>query len=640
MPKRLFDKITPWIVSRRLPVILVFSLFLTVLSYLLAFSLRFDFKLDGYYSRFETLWFPLLLLLFCRTWCNSVWGLNQGYWRYATTNDLLLLLKAHGTSAILFTAAVGFLRIPGFPRSVIFIEFALSILFAGGSRFCTRLVCENLMPRMMKGRRSNREVIVLGAGDSGHVLIKHLQTYKRFQYTPVAVLDDNERLQGTSVQGVRVAGSLADLASCLDRFRHVAAVILAIPSLSEGRIKAIRQTCSLFNVPMKRLQAFEDIACRDAGEFDPGLTVESVLEKEVEIEHEDAIRQALRGRRILVTGGGGSIGSEIVRQVLQFEPEEVIVVDHSEFNVFQIGQELAAISGSESRYRLIIGNICDEGRLLSIFDEIRPEVVFHAAAYKHVPLMEDNPYEAFNNNVVGTRNVLRAAHVSGAKRFVFISTDKAVDPSSIMGASKRIAELLIQEYAREHRGNGHGPGMHVSMVRFGNVINSAGSVVPTFKRQILSGGPITVTHPDMERYFMSIREAVRLVLVSGILGEHGEIYILDMGKPIKIVDVAKKMLALYGRRDIPIKFVGLRPGEKLTERLTGAGENNVPTAFRKVNKVVTLRTPRHSPAKWASYVATSAKSCDDGELAELMLSFVYGMNHEQTLQRESIAVNE
>ena len=411
------------------------------------------------------------------------------------------------------------------------------------------------------------------------MLVKNLSNDPRLGYKVVGVLDDSERLSGTSVFGSPVVGVIADLEPQLMRNRGVTAVIVAIPTLSAARFEEIRAICSRRNVILKKLQAFEDLACLDVGAAVERLSIESLLEKEVKIEHEAEIRDAIRARCVLVTGAGGSIGSELVRQLIPFNPARIILLDHSEFNLFQINREITA-KFPEAKKEAVIASVCDSERLSSILERFKPEIVFHAAAYKHVPLMEENCYEAFKNNVLGTRNVLTLAAKHGALRFVLISTDKAVDPSSIMGCSKRVAELLVQEYA-----NTPGSKMATAIVRFGNVINSAGSVVPLFKEQIMTGGPLTVTHPEMERFFMSIREAVRLVLTAGTLGESGEVYVLDMGKPVRIVDVAEKMLALYGRRDIPIVFTGIRPGEKLKEVLVQTEEKTSGTRFSKVAKV-------------------------------------------------------
>jgi FlaA1/EpsC-like NDP-sugar epimerase len=309
--------------------------------------------------------------------------------------------------------------------------------------------------------------------------------------------------------------------------------------------------------------------------------------------------------------------------------------DNGEFNLYKIAREVA-LNFRGAPVRAVLGTIKDQRRLIDVFRDTKPEIVFHAAAFKHVPLLESNCYEAFVNNVVGTRNLLQIAVQSDVERFVMISTDKAVDPSSIMGNSKRLAELAVQSYQKlaDQRGGAH-PQFNAAVVRFGNVINSNGSVVPLFREQILSGGPVTVTHPEMERFFMSIREAVRLVLTAGTLGERGEIYILDMGKPIRIVDVARKMLALYGRRDIPIVFTGIRPGEKLTEDLVSDGEMRSPTRFRKVSKVIAERELAGNVRTWITTMESRIERISDAEIGQAMRAMVQKFDRE--LRGESTA---
>lgn len=605
----------------RLPLVLSTNLGISSLAYFCALYLRFDFQWEEILPD-NRLLLPLSLLLLFRHAAYLRWGLNRGLWKYASTRDAIDIVKAHFISSLCFTASVLLLRIPGFPRSVIFIEFALSILFSAGGRLFTRVLCEKLPPVEGIGSQTvTREAVIIGAGDSGHLLVKNMLAHKRLSYLPVAVLDDNERYEGSTVFGVPVYGSISSLSACLSEFPHASAVIVAIPSLSHKRAAQIEAVCRSIGIPLKKLQAFEDLACIDALTKSDGISIESVLEKDLHVEHEDEIREELKGRRVLVTGAGGSIGSELVRQILGFEPEELILLDNSEYNLFKLNRELNG-SFPRTRRQVLVGSITDRTRLLRIFSETKPEFVFHAAAYKHVPLMQDNCYEAFRNNIIGTRNLLDLSVQYGVQRFVMISSDKAVAPSSVMGCSKLIAEMLVQQYsAAAVQQNSHHP-MSTSVVRFGNVINSTGSVIPIFKEQILSGGPVTVTHPDMERYFMSIREAVRLVLTAGTLGEKGEIYILDMGQPIKVVDVARKMLALYGRRDIEIVFTGIRPGEKLSEELLNSHELRGPTPFAKVHRVQNFAPPDIEVARWVSEIESKLASLDNNDIRELMFSLV------------------
>jgi FlaA1/EpsC-like NDP-sugar epimerase len=440
---------------------------------------------------------------------------------------------------------------------------------------------------------------VLGAGESGHLLVKTLKARPQLPYRPVGVLDDNPALFRRGIFGVDVLGRLSDLRAVLVANPRISAVILAIPSLSKMRAGEVEEVCKEVGVVFKKIQSFEEIALTDIA-IDHGETasIESVLERDVAVAHDSEIREFIRGKDVAVTGAGGSIGSELVRQLITFAPKSLTLIDSNEFHMFKIQREVEGVCPDVLK-RFRIASIVDEDRILQIFAEASPQVVFHAAAYKHVPLMEENPYEAFVNNVVGTRNLLRACLDARVGHFVMISSDKAVNSCNVMGCSKRIGELLVQAYVAEAQKKGRS--FKGAIVRFGNVINSNGSVVPLFKEQILSGGPVTVTHPEMRRFFMSIREAVRLVLAAGSIGNNGEVFLLDMGDPVKIVDVARKMLALYGRRDIQIVYSGIRPGEKLFEELTGPGEKTYPTDLAKVRQVL---SPLGKGSNVISWVAT------------------------------------
>lgn len=640
----------PTIIAIRLPLILALNHFLWAASFVLSLGLRFDwdFQLMG---RVGYTALPLLLLLLYRSAAYIYWNLNSGYWRYASTDDLVRIVKAHGASSVFFAATIWLAQIGSFPRSVFFIEFAFSILLCGGSRFFVRLAGE----RWLIDRRKNvstglREVLVIGGGDSGHVVVKTLQANRRLGYRTRLILDDNPRLQGVSVSGVPVTGRLHDLPDLLEAHPQIAAVIVAIPSLSRAKYDSIVEICGRVSVPVKRLQSFEDIALMDALTSSEGISVESILERDYTVEHEQIIGDSLRGRAVVVTGAAGSIGSELVRQILPFQPSSLMLIDNNEYHMYRIQAEVQELYPAVHKH-FCIASIGDQKRVTALFQLHRPEVLFHAAAYKHVPLMEENVYEAFFNNVVGTKSLLLAAIASGVRHFILISTDKAVNSCSVMGHSKRLCELLVQSYtagengmpaaaaaaadqtaaeagdlhptrARSNAARTGTSRMTSAIVRFGNVINSNGSVLPRFSEQIMSGGPVTVTHPEMMRYFMSIREAVRLVLAAGTLGRNGEIFILDMGKPVKIVDVARKMLALYGRRDISIVYTGMRPGERLFEDLTGPNEDRLRTNLSKVDRVTSKTVFRQDVREWVAELERSVDSLSNAELARQMSEFL------------------
>ena len=451
----------------RLPLVLATNLFISSLSLSIALLLRFDFDFAVLMPEPGFI-LPLCLIMLLRSATYTYFQLNQGIWKYSSTIDLSKILKAHSVASILFMAGILLLRIP-FPRSVIIIDFSLSIIFSGGARFLSRLYAEKVADFVSLDSSGYQEVVVLGAGDSGHLLVKNLISENRIGYRPVAVLDDSERMRSRSVYGVSVKGPIASLSYILESLPSIGAVLLAIPSLSKARVREIREVCERYDVLFKQVQNFEDIACQEVSLSSSRVTIESILNKETEVEHESEIREKLVGKRILITGAGGSIGSELVRQVLGFNPSELSLVDSSEYNLYRIETELEG-EEVESKTNFYLANVADRERLESILAERKPHIVFHAAAYKHVPLVEKNSYEAFRNNVLGTKNLLESSLANSVEKFVLISTDKAVRPSSLMGCSKRLAELLTQEFARRHTDKG----FNTSVVRFGNVINSAG----------------------------------------------------------------------------------------------------------------------------------------------------------------------
>jgi FlaA1/EpsC-like NDP-sugar epimerase len=601
-----------FLVKLRMPLILSVNAFLTCIALLLALGLRFDFDFEEIYS--YQLQLLSLILITLRLVSYIYFSLNQSHWRYSSVKDLKDIIKAHALSSAFLAASIYIFQIP-FPRSCIVIEYIISVFFAGGGRLFVRSLSEYFSGKdKLNAKLEARDTVILGGGNSGHLLIKLISNSSHIPYIPVGILDDSERLIGTSISGVKVLGQISLLDEYLNTNPNIGAVLSAIPSITASKMEVIKEICHQHSVTFKKLQSFEDIACLDAGSALQDVSIESVLDKETSVAHEKDISIAIHGKKVLVTGAGGSIGSEIVRQIIGFGASKLILLDQSEYNLYKLANELRDSSG-EITYSIC--NVRDKERLALIFSKERPEIVYHAAAYKHVPLMEDNCYEAFVNNIIGTRNVYQASIRNGVRKFVLISTDKAVDPSSVMGCTKKIAELMLQYLARSDKF-----GTDVSAVRFGNVINSNGSVIPLFKEQIAKGGPITVTHPDMERYFMSITEAVKLVLTAGTLGEDGEIYVLNMGKKLKIVDVAKKMLTLYGRRDLQVIYTGLRPGEKMTEELLCQYEDIVPTRFEKISKLVSSLFPGVQIVEWIEQMEKNLASTADERIGIEMKKFI------------------
>jgi len=568
-----------WIYKRRILFVIANQCFIIASSLLVAFLLRFDFRLTDQF--WQTIWRllpPLMIIKLSIFWRA---GLFRGWWRYVSMADLVDILKANFFGSLGFVLyAVFVLRLENIPRSVLILDGVLCFLLIGGVRFLTRAFRENYLPMPLNRRQGMTRVLVVGAGDAGQMIAREIRQNPRLCLEVVGFVDDDPMKRGERFQGVPVLGGQQEIAS-LCRRQSIDEVIIAIPSASGKEIRKIVDLCLKAEVDFKTLPGVSDL-------IDGRVSIQSVREvslddllgrEPVRLEV-DKIRSYLAGKRVLVTGAAGSIGSEICRQVARFAPEKIILFDHAETSLFYVEQELLKVS-SDIRIVPIVGDVRCRSRVEAIFDEFMPEVVFHAAAYKHVPMMEHNPAEAANNNVRGSMVVADAADLFGVKHFVMISTDKAVRPTNVMGASKRAAELYVQTLAQRSK-------THFVTVRFGNVLGSSGSVVPIFKEQIRNGGPVTVTHPEVTRYFMTIPEATQLVLLvlqAGSMGRGGEIFLLDMGEAVRIVHLAEELIRLSGFRpyeDIDIVFTGLRPGEKLYEELLLAGEGIVPTTHEKI----------------------------------------------------------
>lgn len=557
---------------------LLLTLCLSLASYLIALALRFDGDITEIAQRL----FPAVpILLGLRLLAAWYWGLHKTIWRYFSLDDGIKIFKAHTSSSVALGAIAFVLPISGFPRSILIIELVIALFLNVAVRGALRVSRE----RSAKSPNGAAEVIILGAGDTGHMLVKYLLSQPKFGLKPVLVLDDHPRHSGGRVFGVPVLGKLSDLLFHLETRPTVRAVLVGIPSLNKERLEEIELVCRKLRVPIKHLQQFADIACISEDELTTPLSIEKALNCDTVLPDSGPVSALLRGRVVLVTGAGGSIGSELCRQISEFSPSKLIFLDSSEYNLFSISRELADFPIASE-----LATISNFESLSLVLNKHQPEVVFHAAAYKHVPLLEDNPHAAISNNLIGTRNLLKACiECKSVKNFVMISTDKAVCPENVMGATKLLGEWLVRESQFPFA---------TSIVRFGNVINSAGSVIPIFRDQIRAGGPLTVTHPDVERYFMSIPEAVHLILSAAALGGKGDLFLLDMGKRLKILEVAKRMLALHGRRDIPIKFIGLRKGEKLIEEISSPYELVTKTDLPRILKVEHSYTPSLNVWSW------------------------------------------
>jgi FlaA1/EpsC-like NDP-sugar epimerase len=512
----------------------------------------------------------------------QVVGLYARYWRYASVDELFLLTGAV-TISVISTAAITAVLVwllPSFtlyPRSIPLIFLLLALAFTAGPRLLVRLWSRYKNHAHGNGKLQ-RPVLIMGAGDAGAMIVREMRQNPGLGLKVVGLLDDDPRKHGVAIHGVPVLGGSEEIPGLVRRLR-VQQVIIAMPTAPGKVIRKVVALCEKTAVSTKIMPGIYEIIdgtvsvnqLRD-------IDIEDLLRREPVQTDTRAMQEALRGKRVLVTGGGGSIGSELCRQILRCRPQELILLGHGENSIFEIYHELRHWQMPETTIRPIIADIRFAERIQAVFTEVRPQVVFHAAAHKHVPLMEMNPAEAVTNNVIGTRNILQAAQAVQVERFVMISTDKAVNPTSIMGVSKRTAELLVHQAAAQ-------TGLPYVAVRFGNVLGSRGSVVLTFKKQIAAGGPITVTSPEMTRYFMTIPEAVQLVLQAAVLGSGGEVFVLDMGQPVKIMDLARDIIELSGLevgRDIDIEIIGCRPGEKLYEELFIKGESYQRTSHEKI----------------------------------------------------------
>jgi len=501
-------------------------------------------------------------------------GLYKGLWRFASLPDLWNIAKAAvlGALAIAMGLAV-YNRLETVPRTVLVAYPLVLAVLLGAPRLLYRYWKDSRLDFV--ARAPSERVLVLGAGKAGEALVRDLRRENR--YVAVGFLDDNPQLRGSRVHGVPVLGTLDQLPE-LARETAAQMLVIAMPAASKVQMRRAVDLCESTGVPFRTVPRLEDVvAGRSTFNELKEVAIEDLLGREPVQLDWTAIRTRLAGRRVLVTGGGGSIGSELCRQVARLGVESLCVLDQSEYNLYVIEQELRR-DHADLLLDARLGDCVDPATCERVCADVRPEVVFHAAAYKHVPLLQGQVREAFRNNVLGTRAVAEAADRHGADSFVLISTDKAVNPTSVMGACKRVAELFCQNFAQHSK-------TRFITVRFGNVLDSAGSVVPRFREQIRAGGPVTVTHPEITRYFMTIPEACQLILQASVLGQGGEIFALDMGEPIRIRDLAEQMIRLAGKHagsDIPIVYTGLRPGEKLFEELFHPQERYTDTAHAKI----------------------------------------------------------
>ena len=555
-----------------------------VLAWSCAYLLRFNFELpDNFAVELQhTLYFvvPLQLVIFWQ------FNLYRGIWRYASTTDLRRIFLAIMLSAAVIPLMFWMLRLDlVIPRTVLVINPLLLLMMMGGSRFAYRLWKEHGLYGNIK--LHGEPVLVLGAGDAAASLSRDLT--KSRDWLLVGFLDDDADKHGSMLNGVRVLGDLDSLPECAEQL-GVSQVIIAMPSSShQQRMRAI-QLCNRAKLKALTVPSFDDLMSGKVAvsQLRP-VELDDLLGRDPVVLDDAGLHELLSGQIIMVTGAGGSIGSELCRQIARFSPARLVLFESSEYALYTIEQELKQVFPA-LQFVCLVGDVRDAARINEVMRQHQPGVLFHAAAYKHVPLMEqNNAWQAVRNNVLGTWTVAQAAQQHKVAKFVMISTDKAVNPANVMGASKRLAEMVCQ--ALQSSGD-----MRFVMVRFGNVLGSTGSVIPTFRAQIARGGPVTVTHPDITRYFMSIPEAAQLVLQAGLMGQGGEIFVLDMGEPVKIVNLAKELIRLSGftEEEIQIEYTGLRPGEKLYEELLADSEHTLPTPHPKLR----IAQARRTDAQW------------------------------------------
>ena len=543
------------------------DLALVAIAWWLAFWLRFNLDTPDEFQAMMVQTLPAPLLAYGASLLG--WRVYRHIWRYTGATDLTRLLYSVTIGGLLTAAVVLMLRVPYFPRSALLLHPMLVLLALGGIRTAARLV----LGSGASGAPTGKPLLLVGSVQDAAAALPALRGARK--WSTVGIVSPVPAERGRSLQGIEVLGSLADLPQVARETEAAAALVVSAPG-SDARREAL-VGASDAGLPLLTMPRPDEWLRAEAGSLRK-IELDDLLGRAPVALDEKGLSQLLAGQTVLVTGAGGSIGSELCRQIARFGVSRLVCVDVSEYAIYQLEQELRA-AHPQMQGLYYTANVREADRLLAIAEQHLPTVVFHAAAYKHVPLMESlNEIEALRTNVQGTLNAARVAGQVGARRFVLVSTDKAVNPTNVMGASKRLAELMVQAVAREHAGT------HFVAVRFGNVLGSSGSVVPLFTQQIARGGPVTVTHPDIVRYFMTIPEAAQLVLQAGLMGRSGQIFVLDMGEPVKIVELAKMLIRLSGQteQDVPISFTGLRPGEKLYEELLADDETTEPTPHPKL----------------------------------------------------------
>jgi FlaA1/EpsC-like NDP-sugar epimerase len=555
--------------------ILLLDLVLVAASVFGAYGLRFELGQQFYYYLPSAYWM-LGTALIIKPLVYYLFGMYRRLWSYASTQELKLIFFAVTTSSVLVSLFMVILAsvkaFYGFSRGILIIDWLLSILFVGGLRFMMRVLSDSQSAFSARNKSAKRALVV-GAGDAGALVVKELEKNPELNLQPVCFVDDNTAKIKQQIHGIPVVGTIADIGKVIEH-KKIDEVVIAIPSAGGKIIRTVADVCRLKGIPFRTMPGlYELLGGKVSVNRLREVDITDLLRRPPSYVKGELVGAVISGKMVMVTGAGGSIGRELCRQIARWNPSGLILLGHGENSIFETLLEIQETYPSLPLFP-VIADVRELDRLSSVFKSMHPEVVFHAAAHKHVPLMELNIDEAINNNVLGTRNVVKVCEQNDVKRLVMISTDKAIRPVNIMGASKRLAEMIVLDAA-------HRTGRAYCAVRFGNVLGSRGSVVPLFKRQIARGGPVTITHPDMKRYFMTIPEAVYLVLQAAGMSQSGETFVLNMGQQVRILDLAEDLIRLSGLepgKDIEITFTGIRPGEKLSEDLWEEGDQFKPTA--------------------------------------------------------------
>lgn len=554
---------------------IVSDLVLINVSFFICLLLRFDGWIPSYWMDMYRITFWAYSLICLLTF--SFWKFYDHDWRYMTAKNLMRIFAGVMIGLLLYVVFLFFFKQWTFPRTVIFMALVFTTVFIGGSRLLVHAIFSYGKNIMGINRELSKNVLIIGAGDSGEMLVRDMARKGNVPYRPVGFIDDDPKKRGMIIRDIPVLGEISEVGE-IARQKKVEMIIISILSSTREQMKRIVAHCKGTGVEVKTVPSLFSILdgsvnINQIRDVEP----EDILGREVILEEFDEIKNCLAGKSVLITGAGGSIGSELSRQTMKYGPKKLILLDSSEYSVYSIYTELVEKYGNDLLIPMV-ANVQHGKEIERIFGNLRFDIILHAAAYKHVPLLEENVEAAIKNNIWGTMNLATLAEKYSVDRFVLVSSDKAVNPTNVMGATKRIAEMVIQSLSESGK-------TKFSAVRFGNVLGSNGSVLPLFKRQIARGGPVTVTHPEIIRYFMTVSEAVHLVLTAAAMSRGGEIFILDMGEPVKILDMARSLIRLSGfepDKDIEIEFIGLRPGEKLYEELIGKEEKIQKTRNEKI----------------------------------------------------------